>query len=480
MTISTEPPPAPRRWSGRIVGALGLIVAAGAALRLAGMFDDLWLDEIWGWGIARQLDGVADIFSRENRIHPNQPLNTFLLYIMGDQYWWPIYRVPVVLMGAAAVAVVAWWTSTRSNAECIGATLAAAVSYPLVFYSSELRGYSAALLFMMLAIVALERHGARWTWPVVFGVSAVLGSLAHLLFLPLYAVLALWSAVMFLRRMPGRQAISSLAAYHLVPAVFLLIYFFGFVLGQAGSSTPASLGQTLLATLSLAAGTAPKAAWAGAVMMIVVGILGLMHLRRGGGDWWLLFVLVIVVSPAMIIVRAILSDELKLLTSRHLIASVMMLVVLLGLVVGHWWNRGERWRVTAVVLMILFASTNLHQIGQFVSAGRGNYLAAVQVMAQHTPGTVIRVASDHPLRGGMVLQFYERYALEKQFHFMRSRRPGEAAADWLVVHGEIPPEAKLAVQHHFGGGDPYVLVDIFPHYGLSGFTWELYQRVLRE
>jgi hypothetical protein len=457
-----------------------LLLAAG--LRIAGMFGDLWLDEIWGWGIAQDLDSPAEILSNDNRVHPNQPLNTFLIYIMGRHEWWPIYRVPSVLLGIGTIALAGVWAARRSRAEMIAVMLVAAVSYPMVFYSSELRGYAPAIFFMLAAIIAIERHARGPRWAAIFAACVILGSMAHLLFIPLYGMLGLWSLIKFARELPRRSAITTAAAYHVGPALFQAWYYFAFVRGQIGSSDVSTLPDALLATAALVWGGPRRGIIAilAALFIIAAALYGIWRLWREGSDWWILFTLVIFVSPIVIITRAAITNELMLLSPRHLLASVVMMVLLIGLMIGDVFRRGGRAPALAAAAMLLFLAGNLLETTQFIRHGRGQYLAATRYMVEHTPGPVVRISADHPLRAGMLVRFYAPYAVgHKRLEFIAVRDEWGPVPDWMIGHSPLPGQPINPDPLDLGGDWHFRRVAVFPHHGLSGFTWEIYRRTDR-
>ena len=130
---------------------IAAIVIAAAALRLPGIFTDFWLDEIWSLNIAKSVHSPADVvLSEAARIDNNHPLNTWYLYALGDvRHWW-LYRLPALATGIASVIVVAHAMWRRSATEAIAAALIVALSFPLVFYSSEARGYGLAVFFALV------------------------------------------------------------------------------------------------------------------------------------------------------------------------------------------------------------------------------------------------------------------------------------------------------------------------------------------
>src|SRR5690349_5873833 len=143
---------------------LTVVIASTALLRAAGVFDDFWMDEIWSYDLARTVQRPSDVLLEPRfQIDNNHPLNTLLIWAMGEQRHWWIYRVPSLLAGLGAVVVATMIAARRGRAAAILAAVLVGCSYPLVFFSSEARGYAVVVLFALMAVDAAERYLARPT-----------------------------------------------------------------------------------------------------------------------------------------------------------------------------------------------------------------------------------------------------------------------------------------------------------------------------
>ena len=67
----------------RLDPALLGLLALALALRVPGLFTDLWLDEIWTLDIVRRMDSAFDVF-RTVRHSNNHHFNTLIRYWIGD------------------------------------------------------------------------------------------------------------------------------------------------------------------------------------------------------------------------------------------------------------------------------------------------------------------------------------------------------------------------------------------------------------
>lgn len=140
------------------VGALAAITLLALGLRLLGIGSDLWLDEIAPVLLYRPMPAWQVLFTY---LAPNNHLlNTLLtkvaISLFGNVEW--AIRLPASLFGVATVPVL-YWVGRRclSRSASLGAALLLAVSYHHIFFSQNARGYSAYLLFSLLACALFVR-----------------------------------------------------------------------------------------------------------------------------------------------------------------------------------------------------------------------------------------------------------------------------------------------------------------------------------
>lgn len=74
-------------------GGAGFLVFAAAGIRLWASLNDFWLDEIWSLTLAASLGSPLEILTKLKQDN-NHHLNTFFLYLWGDQQHLWLYRRP--------------------------------------------------------------------------------------------------------------------------------------------------------------------------------------------------------------------------------------------------------------------------------------------------------------------------------------------------------------------------------------------------
>src|SRR4051812_42400485 len=79
MASTTEIPRLPRIVAMVVIG---ITIVLSAVLRFWASLDDFWLDEIWTWTKAAQLNNWLDILQGVHHDN-NHYLNTFVLYAIG-------------------------------------------------------------------------------------------------------------------------------------------------------------------------------------------------------------------------------------------------------------------------------------------------------------------------------------------------------------------------------------------------------------
>jgi hypothetical protein len=122
---------------------LAAILLVGVLLRLRGVFTDFWLDEIWGLRIALAAPSWLALITRIHQ-DTNHPLVSIVMHAIGPVRHWEWYRVFPLLCGIGTIVAVRERTYR----------ILAALSFPLIVYPSEARGYAPAAFFLVLAYVS--------------------------------------------------------------------------------------------------------------------------------------------------------------------------------------------------------------------------------------------------------------------------------------------------------------------------------------
>ncbi|MCB9888633.1 MAG: hypothetical protein H6836_03575 [Planctomycetes bacterium] len=474
---------APRR---RALPLLIAVLVVAGVLRGLAVRDGFWLDEAWSWVWLNKLQSFTDVFTKSELKHDNNhPLITVWMYSVGDRDAWVLYRIPSLFAGIATVVL---FSERRAGASGVWLPAgAAAVSYPLIVYSTEARGYALAVVFALLGFRLLQRFEAsgfrmRIAEVVTYGLVCCFGLASHLVFVHFLVAGGLWSAVAALRRLPFRVAVVRLAVLHGVPLGFAAWFYWTMVrvLRPGGASGPplSVVMQDLCAWFT----GAPNEAWAAfGGGLVLLGLAAQECWRRAcqGSTVWVFVLAVAVVVPVLVLAA---NPVEGILYPRYfLVGTIFVLLFAASSLVRMLHVPGPlRWG--AAVLVLAFVVGNVVRTVAFLSGGgRGQYRAAVEHIGRRS-GASFTVGSDFDFRTRILLGYHKRFLQRgQQLAYLRDPQ-GRPRGDWFLVQSEWYPEdprPRPRFQQRFAvpGGPAYELDGVYPFYGPSGCTWALYRRV---
>jgi len=439
------------------------IVLMAALLRLPGLFTELWLDEIRALSNVAAIGSAAEVFTG---IHhdSNHWLVSLWMYAVGrDAPFW-IYRLPSFLAGIAAVLLVGWLAEADGSKRWL-AMLMTATSFPLVFYSSEARGYALAALSGLALLSCLvrwtENGGMRWL--TGYGFAASVGILSHLSF-----VLVLAAAVVFSLVLAGRGRLSFGNA--LAVQVFPLLLFGALVgidlryLGIGGGTREPPVA-VLAQTASLALGGPIEGRGVLLFAALSTVVLAVELARRVVRYWpnrrskeprsylWVFFA-----AAALLPIWVALALDPPFLFPRYFLVSIAFVPLLVASFAS---SLGRPW---SVLLVGAWLAMNGYALARFAEEGRGRYQEALRFLLDSSEAAVVTVASDHDLRNERLLGFYRK-------------RMGEEGKRLRYVGAEGSGDADFWIGSYEGSRcDSCVLLRSYPSSALSGARWVLYRR----
>lgn len=455
-----------------------MLILIAAAPRVAGVYSDFWLDEIWSWRIAANLAHPWQVFTHPVALSDNNhPLNTLLMWSIGHNPHSAAYRVPALAAGIGSIFVVALILRRRGTVDSLVGVALVGSSYPLIVYSSEARGYALAVFFALVAFDALERflRSRGWLANCVFVGACVLGIVSHLTFAYFYLGALAWSVCRWAReRRGGAEAFRC----HLVPLAVLAALWAGFVRSLTIGGAPEESTWRALITAAgglLGAGASLVAAIGLASVAILLFVWSLIELRRRRDDLWLFLIVAVIVAPIVIVGgQLLLSTQRQPIAARYFLVPFVFLLFGIATLLSDWLRRGHGTSAAAGVILLAFVVVNMGQTIPFLRIGRGHYQEAILEMSLRTPHPFITVLSDHPLRTAMVLDFYQSFLSPHQelvIYDGSSTEPVQFTHGppmWLIVHSNKRGEAP----DQFPG---FVFDRELPYYGLSGYSWYLYR-----
>lgn len=444
-------------------------------MRLPGLFDDLWLDEIWSLSFAVSAKSMGQIFFGIHHDN-NHYLNTLWMYLWGDQSNWFVYRLHSYAAGVATIVGVGILArdlaiacrpqrqqpvrtkgSQRSTESplpdlsesrslertCFLATIfLLSTCFMACVYSTEARGYSLAGMAAVFATIVLRRavvgaSSARFSsvLPAAFIVLSMVGFLSHLTYLTVYLPHLIWSTVMFWR---VRRILTFMICHGPPLLLIAVMWLFDIRIAGIGGAPLVPLIEVIPQSLALPMGI-PDPDWlvllCAAVCLIGLCV-GLTFLFRHSRFDALLFGLLILVSPPILFGMR----SSGLLSVRHFFVVWMTLFPLLGLCLGLIGTSIQGRGPTLLAFGSLWLATNGSEFVQFIQYGRGGFAKSVEWLvaesrkAGGTANATQSVGGNHDLRIGLVLNFYLRdVGRDAPITYYPHGRWPQGGVDWLVV-----------------------------------------------
>jgi uncharacterized membrane protein len=451
--------------------ALAILIAA-AAVRLAGINQQLWLDEIWSIRLSQTAGSPAGVFLLHH--DNNHWLNTLYLQCLGPGRPWWTYHLLAECTGIGTVLLGFLLARRRGIAQGLAALILLGFCEFFIEFSTDARGYAPAGFFALLCLWLLEKHlphPRRWT-AALMASSAVAGLLSHLTFVVILAGLIVASVIALIRRRSWIAALSAAAIWWAVPiAVIAGLYWIDvrLMVRGGGPPTPSDLAaQASAMILGLPIGS--PAACVFAFLAMALCAAALWRLYRAADPAWPLFLTAWLFAPAVLF----LWPKTDYIHPRYIYVALPLLMVLLALELGRWLSARWPTRLLAAAALAGFVAVNLIPLSTFLRAGRGDYVGALRYMIDHTAGSAVIIGTDqlHPTSTVMVAQYYAQYSFPPAPPLMTLK--GEDWTDqwpqWLIVEQEYGPTLITSA------GVPFIRRAAFPSGAVAdGISWTLYE-----
>ena len=461
-------------------GWLTAIIVLGVLLRLSAAGGDLWLDEIWQLQTVRSFHSIWDQF--DLRISGAQPsAYTSLLYLIGSEES-PLMRIPSLLFGILSIPLVAFLTFPRGKLLSIIATFLFSISYPMVLYGSEARGYSAMIFFGLLAWITVDR-GIRNNKPILaplFWASSLLAILFQPISLQLYTGLLCWSVVHTYRATP-RRALRISMWWH-GPTLLCIVCYYALFLrhispldGPTGSRLEVVLNTAslLLGGPQLTACVPALGFTALGVAILALSVVGssVFRLFRHSDDVWVFYLASIVLAPTAMVV----ATNPASFSVRYLLPALVAAIPLISgfLVRQQSANRFSSAMVVLTLVAITFG--NYVYIKQLLTNGRAQYRSALEYIINQSEQLPTTLASANDFRGEMITNYFGTRVSNPGTIQYQPKSASGAPSVWYLAHGYdryCAPADQLSQ-----GGVLYKFEKLFDFSTLSGWQWYLYRKV---
>ena len=467
----------PKRWPSRTRLACCSVILLAGTLRLQAGLDDFWLDEIWTVALMEGMDSPAQIIL-DAKVVNNHFLNSFIVYSLGPQKHWLWYRLPAVVAGLGTVILAGFAGRRWGPWHAFAAILLTGLSFPLIQYSSEARGYAYVMFFAMLSFVImqtlLQDDRPRWKLEILFGITAIVSFLAHLTYVYCFAALGAWLLYSGKKFPPATLVRRALLGFG-PPTLFVgWLYFVSLQTASRGGGKIEPFLRTTSRALSLIVG-GPEMGPSVTLFATFAGIglfsaLCFFYRRR---EWTAVFFAGVVVAfPA----AAVIVLQPEFLYARYFLVSILFAQLLFAFALGSLaeTSNGGKWVYIATLLFLTI--TNTTHTKALLETGRGQYLAAARLINEQATSLPVSIGTDHPFRNQMVLSYYWKWIRQpKPLRFYSKNNWPQQGPEWLLRHSMKrnydPPSVQLDFYQN-----RYRLVKVFPYAGLSGWHWGLYRK----
>lgn len=475
---STRPLTPLRNISGWVAVFWFFAIFTAMTLRIFASMGDLWLDEIWSIYIVRELSHSWEIFTAEIAlIGNNHILNTLYIFFAKGPETFIKYRWLSIITGAALVMLMGRAALGKSRFEAVIAISLGVISYPLIQFSSEARGYGPAMFFSVACFILIQTWwNQKKTWGLaLFWCSAILGFLSHLTFAYVYVSIAAWSVVHEARtRRSVRPVLGGLVLCHALPLAFASGLFLTFFqkLGFDGNRI-FDFSTVILEALQFPLAS-PKKGLAG-IMIACAGVFiityGIYRLYAEKSGKTAFFFFIFLPGPAIFTWFG----PSHLFQVKYTVLCIPFFYLLLAHILYYWFKKGFSGKILCILATCLVCYGNMAPTTALIKNGRGHYYEAVNYMAAHTQKKNIVVGSDHDFRNMMMLWYYGRFVRpEKNIDYVSQDKLATKPPQWLILHG-FKDQPRPAPGIKAPDGKTYLLAKTFPYTGFSGFNWYVYK-----
>jgi hypothetical protein len=465
--------------------SLILVLIAGCVLRAWAAGGDLWIDEIWSLNqmrVAASSDGMGDWLAL--LFHSNtHPLSTF--YMRAVDGWTTAapssfqLRLLSLLSGILSLFLIAWWGWKRNPATAIIMTTLFAISYPMINYSGEARGYGPMILAILGASYALERYLKSPTKKTLltFVLFSLLGLLSHLTFVIVQAGLGFWAlAALYSKR---RNIISTAAA--LVPLFglqLITISAYGSIaldnMVRGGDCCPEPALDSVRIMTDWTFGLDANEVTSLLPLMLLTLLIGFVIFRlvQQKDPAWIALTIIIFAFPLITFIVETKPNVIH----RYFLPSAVFALLTVGSVLSRLWQKNGWSRWASALAITLFCLGNVDLLLNFSEAGRGQYSRVIKNIAALSTGP--QRISGYPKFsvGELVRHHIEVGGYGDRLRFIERKQENTALAHWYIngyLDGQTPEQSITRGQHP----TPFTLVGVYPQWGLSGDTWALYRRL---
>ena len=457
-------------------GSVAFLLISAIAIMLAAK-GDLWLDEIWTLSYTHAISSPFQVFT--NIKHDNNHLlNTLYIYMVGNQENLYLYRILAVISGIGTIIMVGLTGRIYGGKACLFTIILSGLSYPLILYFSEARGYAPALFFSLLSFLLLLKHWktGRFHLLIFFWISTILGLLSHLTFVMVICALF---AMIFIHEIKKESLLKSrifrICLYYSIPTLFFILLYVFFihnieigggpvynkwsVVGRAGCLL---LGFPDLLILKIMA----------ILIIVVIVFTGSFFLYKDKCDQWIFFPFILCLAPILLL----LFEQPKYLYFRYFIVVFPFFYLLSGFLLEKLYkSRIPFSRLIVVVLLTIIVIGHGRRVIPLLRLGRGSYQTALKNICENSLQDTVFIGSDHDFRNKTLISFYSRFMPDnKKIFYIDYKNWKYKKPNWIITHSQnisFKPKKDISID----GVGRYLLNKEYRFSGISGWHWFVYR-----
>jgi hypothetical protein len=440
---------------------------------------DLWLDEIWSFNFAYKAKTIAEIFNI--RHDNNHVLNTIYLFFIKEQSAFIIYRLFAVLSGIGSIFLIGYIAKRNwGYYEAFCSVTLSGLSYPLLIYFSEARGYAPAIFFSLLSytILSINLVTFKWYRLILFWLASFLGILSHPTFIIIYLALFMMNLAFILQAkhqyIPGK--IFTFLLHQTLPLLSIITWYLFFIRYiQIGGGAIFPKFEVILRTVTYLFG-APNISpfpLCSLIAMLIIVLGGTISLEYHNKTQGLFFLCALIISPVFLIV--IIKPEI--LYFRYFIVCFPFFYLLLSYSLCKCFKLWSKpYKFLLALFIILTIAGQSKRIYFFLALNRGNYSSALEYILKKSSSSPITVGSDHNFRNGTLIDFYAPLiSKNKKLLYVDQAKWNKNPPEWIILHrlelSYKPPEKYSEMK-----SVSYRLEGEYRYSGISGWNWFLYRR----
>ncbi len=452
--------------SNIVVAQVIAVMLIGAALRAGGLTTELWFDEICSVRHVQSFNSAWQVLWASHSDNKHHLIWLWMFLSGANQPEW-VYRLPSFVSGVVVLPMLYWVIRREFGAlAAMIALLLATFCYPLIFYSSEARGYSLAVMFAVFAYALApdSRRADSVGRAALFSAAVILGFLSHLTFVCVFAGLILWSVTD-----GGKKPRWMLLAYY-IPAMagLALIYFFDVSSLQYAGGPPTTAIAVLRSAINMSFGVPFNGPWPwlAVITLILIGGVGLAIAgRRYGLPRAVFFLTAIILIPTALTA----TRRTPFLAVRYYLVCFPFMIMLLSIGCAVIFQ-SMAGKIIVVAVLTTTAINSLFCTVQLQELGRGHVRDCLLHMANSDTGNPITYRSERMNMDQLNID-YDAASLKLRQRFAPS---GASPPDWWIFDLDTPFETGPKVIYRQGA--TYRLDSVYPSGPISGLTWDLYHR----